>query len=163
MNVAGEASRWGWTVKQIDTLPKGAKLINCAAHPHLRQAMSPDSPRLNKVEHGRFRLTAPPGWSAPFCYGFDMRRPFDVDNLDILRRLNIRAKDIGLKQGFKVERISQAGFENEGGETLPSKPPKAPKRKPGRPKKSTKPVVEGSDDMPPKGVPLTTYSEPKGT
>ena len=139
-NVAVEAGRWGWTVEQVDELPEGAKLINCAAHPHLRQAMAPDSPRLNKIERGKFRLTAPPGWSAPFCYGFDMRKPFEVDNLDILRRLNIRAKDIGLKQGFKMERLSQAP---------PPKPPKPP-------------VIEGSDATPPKGGPQTTYSEPKG-
>ena len=138
-------------------LPKGAKLINCAASPHLRQAMAPDSPRLNTVERGRFRITAPPGWSTPFCYGFDMRRPFEVEDLEILRRLNTRAKDIGLKQGFKVERLSK---EAEADRSV-FEAPEELKRRPGRPKKSAKPVVEGSD-VQSKGAPLTTYSESKG-
>lgn len=139
----------------MDKLPKGAKLINCANHPHLRQVMSPDSPRLENVEHAKFKMTAPAGWSSPFCYGFDLRKPFEVGDSEMVRRLQSRAKDLKL-QPFKVERVAQAPAAKKAAPVAP----KVEKPKRGR-KKKRAPAVEGADLPRPKGGPLTTQSGPR--
>lgn len=150
LTVAAEASKHGWKAEAVDSLPKGATLIKVAESPDLRELIEPDKPHIEKIDKATFQLTAPPGWSSPFCYGFDLRKPFLVNDSSIIRRLQERAKDQDLPP-FKVERVSRSK------ESIKAMPESAPPKTRGRPKgkRSTK-TTEGSDT--PKGTPLTTYS-----
>lgn len=134
-----------WIAKEVDAVENGSLLINCMENETLKRLIDDKDRHFATKPIGKWLIEKPPGWTRIFVFGLDTRKPFEVEDYDLVEKFQaLKFKVTAIEfVAMVVSPISEDSLQKEKDTAA----------------EELKAAMEGADK--PKGAPLTTYSMPK--